>query len=107
MVRYKKFFYALRPLLAAMYIEENHAAPPVLFDELLKMDLPSDLRTAIDELLEIKKKTTEKEENPQLPAIRRFIETEIVRQKEIADSLVDDHNHDWTVLNDLFRIIVG
>lgn len=107
MVRYKKYFYALRPLLAAMYIEENHAAPPVIFDELLKMDLPSDLRTAIDELLEIKKKTTEKEENPQLPAIRRFIETEIVRQKEIADSLVDDHNHDWTVLNDLFRIIVG
>lgn len=22
-------------------------------------------------------------------------------------SLVDDHNHDWTTLNDLFRIIVG
>jgi predicted nucleotidyltransferase len=105
-VRYKKYFYALRPLLAAMYIEEHHVAPPVLFDELLKMDLPSELRNAIDELLEIKKKTTEKEENPQLPVIRQFIEAEVNRQKEIADNLTDDHNHDWTALNELFKEIV-
>jgi len=89
-----------------MYIEENHAAPPVLFDELLKMDLTSDLRTAIDELLEIKKKTTEKEENPQFLVIRKFIETEVARQKEIADNLTDEHNRDWTALNELFREIV-
>ena len=88
-----------------MYIEENHVAPPVLFDELLKMELPSELRSAIDELLEIKKKTTEKEENPQLPVIRQFIETEVARQKEIADNLTDDHNHDWAALNELFREI--
>ena len=65
-VRYKKYFYALRPLMASMYIEEKHMAPPVLFDDLLKMEIPAELRTAIDELLEIKKRTTEKEENPQL-----------------------------------------
>ena len=56
MVRYKKYFYALRPLLAARFIEEYHEAPPVLFDDLLKMNLPEDLRQAIDELLEAKKK---------------------------------------------------
>lgn len=106
-VRYKKYFYALRPLLAAMYIEKHHVVPPVLFDELLKMDLPSELRSAIDELLEIKKKTTEKEENPQLPVIRQFIESEVARQKEIADNLTDDHNHDWTALNEMFIEIVG
>ena len=71
-VRYKKYFYALRPLLAAMYIEENHVAPPVLFDDLLKMNLSAELRTAIDELLEIKKRTTEKEENPQFPVIKKI-----------------------------------
>jgi predicted nucleotidyltransferase len=106
-VRYKKYFYALRPLLAAMYIEKNHVTPPVLFDDLLKMDLPSELRTAIDELLEIKKRTTEKEENPQLPVIRAFIEEELARQKEIADNLPDDHNKDWTALNELFREMIN
>lgn len=98
-VRYKKYFYALRPLMASMYIEEKHMAPPVLFDDLLKMDIPAELRAAIDELLEIKKRTTEKEENPQLPVIKAFIESEIEKQKEIADSLLDDHNKDWSTLD--------
>ncbi len=51
-----KYFYALRPLLAAQYIEKYHTAPPVLFDDFLRMDMPANLRRAIDELLEVKKK---------------------------------------------------
>ena len=105
-VRYKKYFYALRPLLAAQYIEKYHIAPPVLFDDLLKMDLQEDIRRAIDELLEIKKRTTEEEEKSQIPVIRKFIETELARQKEIADNMVDDHNKDWTLLNNLFEEIL-
>ncbi len=105
-VRYKKYFYALRPLLAARYIEKYHIAPPIFFDDLLKMDLQEDMRQAIDELLEIKKRTTEKEEMPQIPAIKKLIETELVRQKEFADNTVDDHNKDWTLLNNLFEEIL-
>lgn len=106
-VRYKKYFYALRPLLAARYIEKYHAAPPVLFDDLLKLDMPQRLKDAIDELLEIKKKTTEGEENPHMPVIRSFIEEETARQKEIADALPDDHNKDWTALNTVFREVIS
>lgn len=105
-VRYKKYFYALRPLLAARFIEEYHVAPPVLFDDLLKMDLSEELRQAIDELLEAKKRTTEGEENPQMPVIRDFIVSETERQKQIADDLEDDHNKDWTALNRLFAEII-
>ena len=106
-VRYKKYFYALRPLLAAQYIEKYHTAPPVLFDDLLRMEIPAELRQAIDELLERKKRTTESEKNPQLPVIREFIEAETARQKEIADNLEDDHNRDWTALNGVFLEIIN
>lgn len=106
-VRYKKYFYALRPLLAAQYIEKYHMAPPVLFDDLLKMDLPPELGTAIDELLEIKKKTTEDEEKPQIPVIKAFIEAETAKQKEIADAFGDDHNKDWGDLNRIFREVIS
>lgn len=34
-VKYKKYLYALRPLLACKYIEEYNCPPPVLFDDLL------------------------------------------------------------------------
>lgn len=106
-VRYKKYFYVLRPLFAAQYIEKYHTAPPVLFDDLLKMDIPVDLRQAINELLEVKKRTTEGEENPQMPVIREFIQSETARQKEIADNLEGDHNKDWSALNSIFLEIIN
>lgn len=106
LVRYKKYFYALRPLFAARYIEKYHTAPPVLFYDLLEMDLPKDLRQAIDELLEVKKRTAESEENPHMPVIIQFIKSEIARQKEIADNLEDDRNRDWTALNRIFSEII-
>ena len=56
--------------------------------------------------MEIKKKTTEKEENPQIPVIRSFVETGIKRQKEIADNLADDHNKDCTALNRIFVEVI-
>ena len=106
MVRYKKYFYALRPLLAAEYIERYHEAPPVLFADLLNMELPENFRSALDELLEVKKRTTEKEMNPQMPAIREFIETELKKQKEIGDGLPNDHNKDLRALDGIFREIL-
>ncbi|MDO5133469.1 MAG: nucleotidyltransferase domain-containing protein [Eubacteriales bacterium] len=36
-VRYKKYFYALRPLLCCRWIEAFHEAPPVEFDRLLEL----------------------------------------------------------------------
>lgn len=102
LVRYKKYFYALRPILAAKYIETYHAVPPVLFVDLMKQDVPDDLRTAIDLLLEKKKVTTEKEENPQDPVIRSFIETELERLKAVTERMEDDRNRDWSAINEVF-----
>lgn len=105
-VRYKKYFYALRPLLAAQYIENYHTAPPVLFSDLLKLDMSQELRNAIEELLAIKKHTTEKKESPHIPAIIDFIESELIRQKEISANMPDDHNKDWGALNRIFAEII-
>ncbi len=106
LVKYKKYFYALRPLLACKYIEEYNCPPPVLFNDLLKLDLPDELRQGIEELLEIKKVTQESDLNPQIPVIQDFISSELVKQKELADVTVDDHNKDWTALNRLFCEII-
>ncbi len=106
-VRYKKYFYALRPLLAAIWIERNHGIPPVLFDDLLAMDLDPVLRGAIEELLERKKVTTEGELNPPMPVLQDFIRDELRRQKAISASLPDDRNHDWSALNRCFARIIG
>lgn len=102
-VRYKKYFYALRPLLACRYVEAYGTAPPVLFDDLLQMELPKGLRRGIEELLEIKKATDEKERKPQMPVIIEFIREELKRQKQIADAMEDDRRGEWDTLDKIYR----
>ena len=106
-VRYKKYFYALRPLLAAQYIERYHAVPPVLFHDLLQLEMEPSLRKAVDTLLEKKKNTTESEYNPHIPAVQDFIRDELPKQKAICDAMPDDRNRDWSALNRCFADVVG
>ena len=106
-VRYKKYFYALRPLLAAQYIERYHAVPPVLFHDLLQLEMEPSLRKAVDTLLEKKKNTTEGEYNPHIPAVQDFIRDELPKQKAICDAMPDDRNRDWSALNRCFAEVIG
>lgn len=101
-VKYKKYFYALRPLLACRYIEQYHRVPPVLFEELLKMEMPKELRRGIDELLEVKRVTDEGELKPHMPVIFEFIEKELEVQKQRADEMKDDRRREWDTLNEVF-----
>lgn len=105
-VRYKKYFYALRPLLACRYVEACGTAPPVLFEELMQMELPKRLRSGIEELLEKKKITDEKNYEPQMPVIIEFIREELKRQKQIADTMEDDRRTDWDTLDQIYREMI-
>lgn len=112
-VRYKKYFYALRPLLCCRWIEQYHTVPPMKFDELLKIfedpvaEFPEGLWDSIKELLVRKAVTVEKDLNPQMPEIRDYIVTECLRQKEISNRAPDDRKNDYTALNDIFRKVLG
>lgn len=106
-VKYKKYFYALRPLLACMYIEAHQSPPPVLFEDLMKMDMYAELRNGIVELLEKKKSTDEKELYEQIPIIIEFISSELQKQKELVDRMKDDRNSNWDALNRIFGDLVG
>lgn len=101
-VKYKKYFYALRPLLAGKYIQEFQGPPPVLFDDLMKMIIPAELHKGIDELLEIKKKSDEKEKGAQISVIQDFIINELENQKAYVESISDDRKHEWDDLNHIF-----
>ena len=112
-IRYKKYFYALRPLLCCRWIERYHEPPPMEFEKLLQLfdgkkeNLNSLLLSAIQDLLDRKTVTEEKNLNPQMPVIIDFISEECRIQKEISDSAPDDHKHDYTDLNECFRAALG
>ena len=112
MICYKKYFYALRPLLCCRWIERYHDAPPMEFEKLLALfdgaeeNLNETLLSAIWNLLSRKAVTEEKDLNPQMPVIIDFIREECRRQKEKSDAAADDHKRDFTALNECFRNVL-
>lgn len=105
-VKYKKYIYALRPLLACQYIEKHHCVPPVLFDALLKQELPMELSQEITKMLDRKTTGDEKDLNPQMPVIHKFIEEGISRYGELSKNMTDDRTAEWEPLDGIFQKIL-
>lgn len=82
-VRYKKYLYVLRPLLAARWIRSQPGVPPMRFAELAQhtLDARQDaaLIAEIDALLEVKMRAGEGATSPRWPGIHAFIEAELTR----------------------------
>lgn len=106
-VKYKKYIYALRPLLACKYIELNHTIPPVKFEELLQQDLPTELSDEIARMLVIKANSDEKDLNPRMPVIQKYIEDEIIRYEQLSKEIKDDRKPEWKSLNEVFLNVLG
>jgi len=79
-VRLKKYFYVLRPLLAVRWVEAGKGMPPMRFAELLAgSELDAPLRQEIDALLAIKQRAGEAQYGPRRPLLHAFITQELAR----------------------------
>lgn len=102
MVRAKKYFYVLRPILACKWILEKGTPPPMLFTELVKSELPDDLSETVYQLLDLKMNSPEIKEIPRIDQLNRYLDTGIVSVKEQIEKLPDTPVQDWNELNELF-----
>ncbi|HJJ27955.1 MAG TPA: nucleotidyltransferase domain-containing protein [Methanocorpusculum sp.] len=105
MVPVKKYFYVLRPLLAAKWIAERNIQPPMLFSELIEAELPADLQGIVDELLAMKQTMPEMGKAPKIAALDAFIERELNAVKKAAEE-AEAVKCGWTELNAFFRRMV-
>ena len=77
-VRYKKYLYVLRPLLAARWIREQGGVPPMRFAELAQASvLEPALIDEINRLLDVKMRAGEAATSARWPGLHRFIEEEL------------------------------
>ena len=73
-VKLKKYFYVLRPILSCLWILRGLGQPSIVFQELLeKLISPGALLTEIEGLLILKQSAAEMAEGPSQPAINEFI----------------------------------
>jgi len=70
----KKYFYALRPLFAAMWIVERAEKPALSFADLRQVVKDQKVQKALDELLVAKEKAIEAEPISAVPVLHDFIE---------------------------------
>lgn len=101
MVRIKKYFYVIRPLLAAKWILDKRTAPPMRFKELVDAELDISLRPELDRLLEIKKIMPEMGLAPKIEIFNSYIERVMPEMKALAD-IQEDTVVTWEPLNQLF-----
>ena len=102
MVRAKKYFYVLRPILACKWILEKGTPPPMLFTDLVKSELPDDLSETVNQLLDLKMNSPEIKEIPRIDQLNRYLDAGIVSAKEQIEKLPNTPVQNWNELNELF-----
>lgn len=99
-VKLKKYFYALRPVLASRWIVEYHVVPPMEFGK-LRLLMESGINLIVDELLSMKAKVDERFRIKPVMEIHRWLASQI----EYCESRIPDTttSQDPEPLNELFR----
>lgn len=106
-VKIKQYFYMLRPILAAIWIERHHWVPPMEFGVLLNlMDGEPKLKASVVDLLERKQFSDEQIPIARIPLIDAFLENELARLRQSAPRL-PAANGDIGSLDSLLRKLIG
>ena len=102
MVKAKKYFYVLRPVLACRWILQQATPPPMLFSELMDSQLPEEFRPEVERLLDLKIHSPEVKEIPRINSINEYLDASISEIKGILQTVEESKAPDWAELNSLF-----
>ena len=106
-VRIKKYFYVLRPVLAASWIAKNETPPPMDFYELLSLveNKPA-VYQAIMQLLKEKETVVEGQLISRSVVLDEFVKNEMERCETIVRGMPRRDN-EWEAINDFYRKILN
>ena len=105
-VRVKKYFYVLRPVLACRWILDKQT-PPMLFSELANAFLDGKVASAVNELLRLKKETSELGLAPRIEVINEYLDASIEEIDQRIQAIPSSKNAAWDELNTLFLNVIG
>ena len=107
MVKLKKYFYVLRPILACRWTLEKQTPPPMLFSELMDVCLDEALVPAVTDLLRLKMETPEIGLGPRIDVINGYLDASIEEIDHLIQEIPSDEKVTWDELNRLFLKTVG
>ena len=101
-VSLKKYFYTLRPILAARWILNRGTPPPIVFTELVDAELDSSLRPCVERLLKDKKSAPELWTGPRIEMLNQYLMRQIEAVRLRSEALPPDPKPEWENLDELF-----
>jgi predicted nucleotidyltransferase len=102
MVKAKKYFYVLRPILACKWILSENCPPPMLFSQLVDSMLEDYMKPIVSNLLEIKMNSPEIKEIPMIKALNEYIDINIEELSIKISNMPSDRPKKWDELNHIF-----
>jgi len=104
LVKIKKYFYVLRPVLACDWILNEKSFPPMEFDRLVDSQVKdSQVRTAIDNLLERKMAGEEFREEPRIDVLNELLAARIKYLSVLVGEIETVDKPQTKLLDELFR----
>lgn len=107
MVKAKKYFYVLRPILACRWILEKGTPPPMLFSRLADSQLDPALCPEVERLLDLKMNSPEIKEIPRVGPINDYLDKSILEIRSRIAKLPEEPAPGWDELNALFLSTVN
>jgi predicted nucleotidyltransferase len=101
-VKFKKYFYVLRPLLACKWILAEGTPPPMLFSSLMEKYLDEEIKPDVEKLLDLKMNTPEIGEGTRFDRVNDYIEKNIKAVDAMIAELPKEDIRGWDDLNYIF-----
>lgn len=105
-VRFKKYFYVLRPILACKWILAEGTPPPMLFKTLMDKYLDESIKPDVETLLKTKTDMPEIGEGKHFIKIDEYLNRTIDDVDKIIAELPNKDTMDWETLNDVFLKLI-
>jgi predicted nucleotidyltransferase len=101
-VKLKRYFYALRPALACLWIIEKRSVPPMEFEKLRILIADEKIQQAINDLMEQKKLSGEKTTIAPVLQLNHWL-TDTLNYCRLKTGDLENHRHLPNELNAVFR----
>ena len=101
-VKFKKYFYVLRPLLACKWILSEGTPPPMLFSSLMEKYLEEEIKPDVEKLLDLKMNAPEISEGKRFDSVNEYIERNITVIEKLIAELPKEKTQTWEELNNTF-----
>ena len=101
-MKFKKYFYVLRPMLAAEWILTKNEIPPLEFEKLTVLLPEGEITETVTALVMAKRNGSKKTESAPIPHLNAYIESRLTALDTASHTLTDPPHKDVTALDKIF-----